>query len=263
VNTNVSFPVIVAQMVPVSLLADYHLMPWSSTTYAVNKGTAPSASAAVPTRDIDGQTRPQSTTDLTDRGADEITGPAVAPAAPTVFPVNDPFNTNNTTGLFNLGNGWSVSSSGGQQTIRKRNGQAEGMATVTRAVRTSGFVGAQVAGFEFGSTGARSGDALILKADPSNSTTYLRVRVTSSGVTVERVTPGGTTVLGTFAASFVVGDRLIARANTNGSVDVWKVSGSTTTYLGTSNTSASTGGGQIGMILANGARINSFFGGVA
>jgi hypothetical protein len=46
-------------------------------------------------------------------------------------------------------------------------------------------------------------------------------------------------------------------------VDVWKVSGATTTYLGTSNTSASTGGGQIGMILANGARINTFFGGVA
>ncbi|MGB8859893.1 MAG: DUF11 domain-containing protein, partial [Ilumatobacteraceae bacterium] len=72
VNTNVSFPVIVAQMVPFTLLADYHLTDLSSTQYALNVGAAPTANCAtsvVPCKDIDNDSRFSGSTD---RGADEI-----------------------------------------------------------------------------------------------------------------------------------------------------------------------------------------------
>ncbi len=73
-NTNASFPVIVAHMVPANLLADYHLLGASSSSvYAVNVGLDPSATNPVPTHDIDNQTRPQA---VADRGADEVAVPA-------------------------------------------------------------------------------------------------------------------------------------------------------------------------------------------
>ena len=77
-NTAVSYPVIVAHMVPVSLLADYHLLNAASTTYAVNVGGASYLSASpvvavnAPTVDIDGDARPA--LGGYDRGADEIRG---------------------------------------------------------------------------------------------------------------------------------------------------------------------------------------------
>ena len=71
VNTNVSFPVIVAVNSPITKLTDYHLNPTSS--FAINVGAAASlANPAVtaPTTDIDGDGRPSA--GGYERGADEL-----------------------------------------------------------------------------------------------------------------------------------------------------------------------------------------------
>ncbi|MEY2581779.1 MAG: large repetitive protein [Ilumatobacteraceae bacterium] len=70
-NTNVSFPVIVAQMVPITLLADYHLLTPASTGIngTLNTGLNSGDGATAPARDIDGDTR---TAGSIDRGADEL-----------------------------------------------------------------------------------------------------------------------------------------------------------------------------------------------
>ncbi len=65
---------------------------------------------------------------------------------------------------------------------------------------------------------------------------------------------GSFTTQGTLAGSFANGDTLTAVANTDGSVDVWKTTGTTTTYLGRSSAVAAfAAGGRIGMQLPNGA----------
>jgi uncharacterized repeat protein (TIGR01451 family) len=71
-NTAVQYPVLMSQLMPATLGADYHLAGDASRTYAVNDGVAPAANRLVPTYDIDGQQRPL--TGLPERGADEITG---------------------------------------------------------------------------------------------------------------------------------------------------------------------------------------------
>jgi len=74
-NTNVSFPTIVALMVPVNLLADYHISDGSpAVDHGVVQGsfTLPTASVQAPTNDIDNDPRP--ITDPIDRGADQLVG---------------------------------------------------------------------------------------------------------------------------------------------------------------------------------------------
>jgi hypothetical protein len=77
-NTNVSFPTIVALMVPVNLLADYHI---KSASPAFNSGSAngvlanPTVTVNAPSSDIDSQPRPA--LNAYDRGADEIQGKTV------------------------------------------------------------------------------------------------------------------------------------------------------------------------------------------
>ncbi len=75
-NTNMSFPVIVSHMVPVNLLADYHLTPTSNATYAIDAGAPsytsiqPAATVTAPNHDIDNESRPAGA--AFDRGADEL-----------------------------------------------------------------------------------------------------------------------------------------------------------------------------------------------
>jgi uncharacterized repeat protein (TIGR01451 family) len=86
VNTNVSFPVLVAHMVPVNLLANYHLTTTSSTTLAINAGAAsynatqPNATVNAPNHDIDNEGRPSG---AYERGADELFVPNTVDLAVT------------------------------------------------------------------------------------------------------------------------------------------------------------------------------------
>jgi hypothetical protein len=70
VNTNVSFPVIVARMAPINLLANYHLLN-PSTTFAQGVGVTSGAGATAPAYDIDNDQRPTGQNDHPDRGADQ------------------------------------------------------------------------------------------------------------------------------------------------------------------------------------------------
>ena len=73
-NTNTSFPVIVAHMVPVNLLANYHLLLPSGLAFnggaASKTGGVPSVNTPAPNHDIDNQGRPQ--LGGIDIGADEV-----------------------------------------------------------------------------------------------------------------------------------------------------------------------------------------------
>ena len=112
-----------------------------------------------------------------------------------------------------------------------------------------------------------SGSALILKASGGTATTpsnSIRVRYTSTSVVVETTTNGGGsyTTRGTFTATLATGDTLTAVANADGSVDAWKTSGATTTYVGRSAAVAAfAGSGRIGIQLPSGARVDNFSGG--
>ena len=66
--------------------------------------------------------------------------------------------------------------------------------------------------------------------------------------------------MGTFATTFASGDKLLAAADATGTVYVWKISGTTATFLGQAATTF-TGVGFIGMHLAQGARVDDFSGG--
>lgn len=114
------------------------------------------------------------------------------------------------------------------------------------------------------------GQSLLLKAvggTAPNLSTFLRVRVAAGSVVVERTSNGAAlnptfAALGSFAASFAAGDRLSAVANADGSVDVWRTAvGGASTYLGHSATSASTGGGRIGIRMPLASQLDSFSGG--
>ena len=275
-NTNVSFPVIVAQMVPITLLADYHLMASSSLPYAVNAGTNPSTDARVPACDIDNGVRPAVTGTNADRGADElgsaagcVGGAPVVPTKPTLS-ILDNFNravSNSLNGPPTTTN-WSQAGNIGVNSNQASSSGSLGGFLPAWAYWSTAFAAHQAAALTFANNN-RNGDTLILKATGSPVLGVYPVGLTvqysttTNSVTVNSVN-GATTNLGTFSASFAQGDTMTAVANADGSVDVWKTTAApanVTTFIGHSATSSQTGGGRIGVQLNNGARIDDFAGG--
>ena len=136
-NTNASFPVIVAHMVPVNLLADYHLAGQTSRGYnlgaASKSGGFPSVNTSAPNHDIDGDGRPAG--GFNDSGADEIssnvvgnlavavTGPGATPTRGQTLPyvitvtnagasvMQESFSSSH-TGTFSAAGGWTCATTG-------------------------------------------------------------------------------------------------------------------------------------------------------
>ncbi len=203
----------------------------------------------------------------------------ITPALPSL-PLLDNFNRANATTL-NNGSNWSQTLVGSPSAsgIRVNQNQAyciSGGLLCTSALGAwamwnnpaGGFGAAQGAAFTFIGSPSNT-TALFMKASGGSANTpqsYIRVRyLTSSGgqVSVQTTTNGLTfSTLGTFSVAIAAGDRLTARANTDGSVDVWRTTAANvTTYIGHSSPSAFTGGGRIGIYMPNNSRIDDFNGG--
>lgn len=109
-----------------------------------------------------------------------------------------------------------------------------------------------------------NGDALILRASGGTAAipvNFIRVRYDAGQVSVQTTNNGGLsyTSLGSpFAATLALGDRLIAQANGDGSVQVWKATGASWSYLGQTPASGFTSGGRVGLQLPVGARVDNF-----
>jgi hypothetical protein len=284
-RTNVNFigAIMVTADFDPTLLGNYHLLNTSSparNTAAASKTTPayqqPLPTIAAPTIDIDNQGRPGG--GAFDMGADEVDGTTIGggggggggtPALPTLS-VLDAFNRGNANTL-NNGSNWSQPILFGNASIRVNSNQA--FAAVLGWAMwnspTAGFGAQQGAAFTFASS-TLNNSALLLKASGGSATTpqnYIRVQYQTTGggqVVIGTTTNTGTsfTTLGTFASPFVSGDTLTAKANSDGSVDVWKTTAANvTTYLGHSSTSAFTGAGRIGILLPTNARVDDFKGG--
>jgi hypothetical protein len=100
-----------------------------------------------------------------------------------------------------------------------------------------------------------------------NNSTTDSLNVANGSVVVATTTNIGISysTRGSVAASFSVGDRLSAVANTDGSVDVWKTTAANvTTYLGrvTGTNFNGTGSTRVGVQVQPGSRVDDFRGGV-
>ena len=201
--------------------------------------------------------------------------------------VLDNFDRANANTL-NNGTNWSQLVALGNAGIRVNNNQAFCINTGLPAVLclpqgnaiwnspAAGFGTKQAAAFTFASAPV-SGTALVLKGsgglcDLARRTSFgfgIRVvewmwpRPRTRMTFTNRPGPAG------FTTGFVSGDTLTAQAEANGTVSVWKTSGTTTTFLGSVSIPTSgpgawtqgTGGGRIGMQLPAGARVDNFAGG--
>lgn len=255
---------------------NYHV---AAASPAVDAG---SNAASVPTTDFDGDYRPRSAANPADIGADEQPG-AVPPPPTPVFAVLDDFNRANATTL-NFGANWQQIVQGDAAGIRVNGNQAfcinnalcAGTANLggANAAWATEFGANQGAGFTFASPTAanRNGASLLLKASVANNG-GIRVRYnTGNGgqVLVQTTTDAGASFQnrGTLVGSFDQGDTMIATADANGLVTVWKTTAANvTTQLGTvqlpttGTLSWTTGPGQIGMRLLPNRRVDDFRGG--
>ena len=255
-RTNVAFigAILVSADLPPGALGDYHLTPGSP---AVDLGASSQSTINAPAFDIDKQSRP---VNGVDSGADELPGPA-APVVP-VPALLDGFDGANAT---TLGGSWSQTVSGANAAIRVNTHQAyalqAGSAWWTAPLGTS-----QLAALTFANAGSVKGSALLLKANGGTATNpfnAIRVRAIGSNAVVATTVNRGVTYVNraTFPAVFASGDTLVATALGDGTVNVYKVSGATTTLVGSVVIAGFSGSsGRIGMQLPAGARADNFAG---
>ena len=263
------------------LFGDYHINTGSS---AINAGTNSLAnfpvngvSTAAPNVDYDNATRALTAANPADIGADEL-GNGLPPPPPTSLPaltVLDNFNRGNAN---TLGGSWSQIVLFGQASIRVNANQASDVLLPGWAIWNGAgnvFGAKQGAAFTFANT-TLNNSWLILKASGGSLTTpanYIRVSYASGQVTVSTTNNGNSlapayVTRATFPASFASGDTLSATADADGTVSVFRTSGTTTLVgsitIATSGTGAwtqGTGGGRIGMLLPANARVDNFSGG--
>lgn len=183
--------------------------------------------------------------------------------APPALTLLDNFNRANAT---TLGANWNQAVALGQAAIRVNANQASdvtlpGAAYWNAAGSTLGAH--QGAAFTIANA-TLNGDSLVLKASGGTlnvPASFIRVRTTGTQVIVESTANAGLayTGLGSFTVATASGDRITAVANADGSVQVWKATGATWSYLGQTGPSAVfTGGGRVGMQLPAGARVDDF-----
>jgi hypothetical protein len=243
-----------------------NLAPGASQTFTVNATVAASATLSVSNTAT--VTAPVSTTDpsLGNNSAtdtDNIVGPR-----PTLT-VLDNFNRANAN---YLGGNWTQAPGFGTTGALRVNGNrgvANSSGSATWNVPSGGFGAKQAAAFTVANTTV-DGDTLVLKANGNVlpilvvQLNYIRVRYSAGQVVVDYTTNYGASFTQTAAmpASLANGDTLTALANIDGSVDVWKTTGATTTYIGRSASVATFAGpGRIGMQLNTGAQVDDFAGG--
>jgi len=230
----------------------------------LNGGTlANTASVALPAGTVDPVASNNSATD-----SDVIAAPLPSLA------LVDTFNrTNENT----LGGNWKQPVSSGKAAIRVNGNRAYSNSSSSDwaywNIPSGGFGNRQGASFSFGNAPV-NGTSLVLKATGGSTTKrqyFVRVQYKSNQVIVSTTTNSGSsyTTRATFNGTFATGDRLSATAYADGTVNVYKTSGATTTELGSVVISTSgsgswaygTGGGRIGILMPSGARVDNFAGG--
>jgi manganese oxidase len=194
-------------------------------------------------------------------------GGGVTPPAFPVLAVLDTFNRGNAT---SLGGNWQQLNIFGSG-VRVNGQQAFCTGLLCTAGANAFWIGAlgasQAAGFTFANT-TQNTASLYLKASGAFLLGQFQnsIRVQYSTANGGQVEVSSTTnglvfnTAGTLPGSFANGDSLTALADATGTVYVWKTSGAVTTLLGSAATNV-TGGGQVGLFLPPGARVDNFAGG--
>jgi hypothetical protein len=132
----------------------------------------------------------------------------------------------------------------------------------------STFGARQGAAFTFANPISNSQSSnIILKASggaTATPTNYIAVSYQSGIVQVSTAVNGTSTLRGSFAAYFTSGDKISAIAYNDGTVNVYRTTGTTTTFIGSvqlPNVAAwTTDGGRIGIRLPLSGRIDNFLG---
>jgi hypothetical protein len=238
----------------------------ASGSPAATGGTTAVAGVTAPAKDFFGSTRGA----FVGIGAVQIAAPPPPPPTIPTLTVLDNFNRANAN---TLGSNWNQLTLLGTAAIR--------VLDTTPANTGTGLANANLAGAAFWTNGTTfgakqaaaftianatvNGDSLILKASgvaAGVAQSYVRVTVTGTQVLVQSVTNFGITVVtnATLAATFANGDTLTALVDATGTVNVWKTTGATTTYVGSATTTF-TGTGRTGIQLQSGARVDNFAGG--